>query len=245
MPHEYVSPTTKDVRDRYATQFADDLAANETEQASIRSQLDAFTARLDQLEEEHTLLLALRGTVVVPHTTTPEGAMPTEDGRNSAGHAGVQSVAEPAVPRPRRKRGAVQAPRRTPAAKKAAEAPAQSGSEAPGTDGGTGAGAHLTLRAAVLRLLRQHREPRTVREVHEEVTRDYPQFTPKQTVVRDALNAHVAKGRVERERKQNAIWYTAAQPGDQGTTAADAATAPGTTTTAVSETAEENTTAGI
>lgn len=60
----------------------------------------------------------------------------------------------------------------------------------------------------MLELLRGHVEPRTAREVADEVAQAHPELKTTVPVVRDALNAHVAKGLVERETRQKSVWYT-------------------------------------
>ncbi|MFD9720369.1 hypothetical protein [Streptomyces sp. NPDC059076] len=46
----------------------------------------------------------------------------------------------------------------------------------------------------------------------EEVTRVYSHLTPTGGVVRDALGALVAKGAVERDKRQGAVWYSIVEP---------------------------------
>ncbi|MFE7132488.1 hypothetical protein ACFVIM_16680 [Streptomyces sp. NPDC057638] len=90
-----------------------------------------------------------------------------------------------------------------------------------------------TLRAAVLELLRKTVEPRTAKEVAQEVAQAHAHLQTTVAVVRDALNAHVAKGRVQRETKQKAVWYSATADAVSGAPQADAgATAPAGAATA-------------
>lgn len=199
-----------DVRARYAAQFGADLERNRDEQQQIHDQVAKLTERLALLKSEEVLLADLSGRVTTERETAeePTAAEPT----GSEPDAPSEVSGDTAVPRPRKRR-----PSRGGAVGVKTETKDSATTAARRPKGGQSVGADKvaekpTLRAAVLQLLRQHHEPRTVKEVAEELTRVHPHLTPAVGVVRDALSAHVSKSLVEREKKQGAVWYTATEP---------------------------------
>ncbi|WP_162890054.1 hypothetical protein [Streptomyces olivoreticuli] len=177
------------IQARYAAQFAADLENNEKEQESLR-------ARLEQLAEEHVWLSGMRGTVA-GEKDAPGDAAGSADGAASAAAAGN-------VPRPRRAKKAADAPgrRKKPAQAKSAETPKAAEGRTRKSDG-------PTLGELVLGLLTQHHQPRMVSEVVNELGQAHPERTVSAQVVRNTVEALVAKGRLDRERKQGSVFYTA------------------------------------
>lgn len=177
------------IRTRYAAQFAADLENNEKEQESLR-------ARLEQLTQEHAWLSGMRGTVA-GKKPAPAKAAGSADGAASA-------AAEGTVPRPRRAKKAADTPgrRKKPAQAKTAETPKASAGRTRKSDG-------PTLGELVLGLLTQHHQPRMVSEVVNELGQAHPERTVSAQVVRNTVEALVAKGRLDRERKQGSVFYTA------------------------------------
>ena len=81
-----------------------------------------------------------------------------------------------------------------------------------------------TLRDLVLDLLTRHHEPRMVSEVAQELTQAHPDRpAPSTQVVRNTLEALVAKSAVERERRQGSVFYTARTTGPTPDAATEAA----------------------
>lgn len=198
-----------DVKERYAAQFAADLERNRAEQQQIREQVATLAERLALLESEEVLLADLSGRVSPPPASAPEqqtAATPEPTGPDADAPSDTSSGA--VIPGSRQGR-----PSRSGAGRvkkvKATAATAGSGTVKGVETEETG---KPTLRAAILQLLRQHREPRTAKEVMEEVTRAYPHLTPTGGVIRDALSAHVSKSLVERDKRQGAVWYSATSP---------------------------------
>lgn len=56
-------------------------------------------------------------------------------------------------------------------------------------------------------LLREHREPRLAKELRDELLERHPERTPTPQVVRNTLEALVAKGRVRRHKQQRSVMY--------------------------------------
>ncbi|MFF0221561.1 hypothetical protein [Streptomyces sp. NPDC004629] len=63
-----------------------------------------------------------------------------------------------------------------------------------------------------LDLLRAHDEPRLAKELREELVREHPERTPTPQVVRNTLEALVAKGRIQRHKQQRSVLYSLAEP---------------------------------
>lgn len=75
----------------------------------------------------------------------------------------------------------------------------------------------------MLGLFSGHQEPRTVSDVLTELTTAHPDRKTSPQVVRNTLEALVAKGELERERKQGSVFYTAPdKKSAAGTPTADA-----------------------
>ncbi|MFJ4774037.1 hypothetical protein ACIP88_33850 [Streptomyces uncialis] len=200
------------IKDRYTVQFTADIENNTAEQQRVRAELEALQHRLDQLVREHELLVRLSATIQSGEPSGQSGAVdgpaPGPDGRSGAEGGAAPAVVT--VPRPRRSPG--REPDGTRAAtrrkKTAASVPPESGENA-------GNGGRVTLRTAVLEVLANSSEPLMAKEVATAVTDGYPSLKPTVAVVRDALNSHIAKGRADRESRQNAVWYTATETGEQ------------------------------
>lgn len=81
-----------------------------------------------------------------------------------------------------------------------------------GAKGGAKAGARAEGRQPLLGdlfvdLLREHREPRLAKELRDELLERHPERTPTPQVVRNTLEALVAKGRVRRHKQQRSVMY--------------------------------------
>ncbi|MFD0385428.1 hypothetical protein ACFQ2B_33485 [Streptomyces stramineus] len=72
----------------------------------------------------------------------------------------------------------------------------------------------------------QHHEPRTVAEIVQELTSAHPERTVNPQSVRNALEALAKAGRVDRERKQKSVFYTAPEKGAD-TSGTEQSAAPG------------------
>ncbi len=65
------------------------------------------------------------------------------------------------------------------------------------------------LRELVVAVLAKHQEPRSAAEVAQELAREHPERTLSVTVVRNALEASVAKNQSERTKQQKSVYYRA------------------------------------
>ncbi|MEU1283110.1 hypothetical protein [Kitasatospora sp. NPDC005856] len=62
-------------------------------------------------------------------------------------------------------------------------------------------------------LLGRHDEPRTAKELRDELLAKHPKRTPTPQVVRNTLESLVAKGRIRRHKQQRSVMYTLLSPG--------------------------------
>jgi hypothetical protein len=65
------------------------------------------------------------------------------------------------------------------------------------------------LRELVVALLAEHQEPRSAAEVTKELAQAHPKRTVNVTLVRNALEASVAKNQSERTKQQKSVYYSA------------------------------------
>ncbi|GAA2942215.1 hypothetical protein [Streptomyces enissocaesilis] len=63
------------------------------------------------------------------------------------------------------------------------------------------------LRELVVAVLAKHEEPRSAAEVAQELSQEHPERTLSVTVVRNALEASVAKNQSERTKQQKSVYY--------------------------------------
>ncbi|WP_190024411.1 hypothetical protein [Streptomyces hiroshimensis] len=177
------------IQAQYAAQFAADLEKNEKEQEVLR-------ARLKTLETEHAWLSGMRGSLA-----GEQGASGEEAG--ASGRPGGAAAAG-GVPRARQGKKPAASPGRR---KQTAQAGRAGTGQAPGTRARRGDGP--TLGELVLGVLSRHGQPRMVSEVVKELGEAHPERVVSGPVVRSTVEALVAKGRLERERKQGSVFYTA------------------------------------
>jgi hypothetical protein len=64
------------------------------------------------------------------------------------------------------------------------------------------------LRELVVAVLARHQEPRSAAEVAQELAQTHPERTRSVTVVRNALEASVAKNQSERTKQQKSVYYS-------------------------------------
>ncbi|MFD5102933.1 hypothetical protein [Streptomyces albidochromogenes] len=181
------------LQSQYAGQVDADLARNTAEQERIRSEVDALRGRLEALEKDHELLLSMRAALGTPPVRKAKQAKPAKQTR-AAGSAA------PAVPGARRAKSA-SADAKSPGRRTGGTATANTGAKA--------GKASPPLRELVVAVLAKHDEPRSAAEVTQELTEAHPGRTLSVTVVRNALEASVAKNQSERTKQQKSVYYRA------------------------------------
>ncbi|NBE56579.1 hypothetical protein [Streptomyces boluensis] len=268
------------VQDRYAPQFAQELARNEQEQKELEE-------RLRQLRDDHTALSGLLA--ALDHETTPRDQPVTAPAPTPEPVTDEAKPAAESVPQQRRTRKkatttkataeatttqatpakAAATAKKATGAKKvtgtkkaaAAKKPATSTkattkattkvakkattkattktaakpaakAETPAPKAEPKAKNALTLQDVISGLLVGHTpERRTVREIFDELKQHHPERASSTQSVRNALNGLLRKGAIEREEKQGAVWFGAANGSSAATTAAATTKAAQATTT--------------
>ncbi|MFC0850139.1 hypothetical protein ACFH04_41420 [Streptomyces noboritoensis] len=237
-------PDFTTLKDQYAARVTADLEANQQDQSRIRAELDTLKDQLESLERDHGLLQTMQHTLgttaaaaaqaqTAPRKRTAKAQPPAKTPAPAAAAAPAATPTVAAVPKPRKpqaEKPEAKAARTTKTAnspKKAAapaKKPARKSTESSGP----------TLRELVLGLFADHQEPRTVADILTELTTTHPDRTTSPQVVRNTLEALVAKGELERERKQGSVFYTAhrnpasAEKTETPTADAEAVDAPAT-----------------
>ncbi|MGW7201232.1 hypothetical protein [Streptomyces chryseus] len=175
------------LQSQYAGQVDADLERNTAEQERIRSEVDALRSRLEALEKDHELLVSMRAALGAPPARKTKQARRTR-------------TAAPTVPGARRAKAA-STDGKGAAKRTAGAAPANTGAKAGRTS--------PPLRELVVAVLAKHEEPRSAAEVTQELTEAHPGRTLSVTVVRNALEASVAKNQSERTKQQKSVYYRA------------------------------------
>jgi len=173
---------------QYAAQVTTDLEDNIREQERVRAELAALQEKLQDLLDDHTVLIAIRRTIAgeipVPEAEQPPAQTPTRDIPETG--PGKETAS---TPRSRRTGARV-------------AAVTQSGE----TPGGL---AQPTLGA----LVRDHladgpAEPRSTAEITRGLAAAHPDRGIKATVVRNTIEGLVAKGHVQRLKQGSSVYYT-------------------------------------
>lgn len=110
-------PAKTPIQDKYAQQYADDLAANRTEQGELTSRISALQERLEQLKtDEHWLAQAQGSLPKAPASGAPEARPAAEEAESSAP---VEAAAEApqSVPQQRQDQSAKEEQPKRPAKK--------------------------------------------------------------------------------------------------------------------------------
>jgi hypothetical protein len=193
------SQSTATLRSRYVEQAASDLE-------EVRRQQHELTEKIKVLQQEEALLvdiLSLAGrTLADEEHPLPEQARDEPapaPARPSTTTATTVGAATPATGARAASRGA------------ARRASGSGGSR--GASGGAAkkkAGRPL-LGDLLMGLLESHDEPRLAKELRDELLEKHPDRTPTPQVVRNTLEALVAKGRIRRHRQQRSVMYSPVQ----------------------------------
>ncbi|MFD3451963.1 hypothetical protein ACFWVC_07245 [Streptomyces sp. NPDC058691] len=234
MSKESNEPGITTIQDRAAARaarIAADLDGNAREQESVRAQISELQDHLTKLGREHEWLTQLQSTEPAEGGATPQRrevtrteaktpASPTVAGTpktpktpkatevteataptkaTTTAKAPAETVAEPAVPRPRggRKKAPVQTGTRE---------RRKTGARTRKPEAGP------TLVGLLEEILSTSHEPRMVSEIVNILTEQHPDRVAKTQVVRNTLEALVAKGLAERARKQGSVFYTPVSP---------------------------------
>ncbi|OEJ57388.1 hypothetical protein BGM19_04790 [Streptomyces agglomeratus] len=174
------------LKSQYAEQVDADLERNTQEQERVRSEVAALQSRLEALEKDHELLVSMRAALGTP---------PAKKAKAAKAPKTAKAAATATVPRARR--AAKEAPAAARRTRKTAEpdAPQKANKTTP------------PLRELVVGVLAKHDEPRSAAEVTQELAQAHPGRTLSVTMVRNALEASVAKNQSERTKQQKSVYY--------------------------------------
>ncbi|MFF8617167.1 BlaI/MecI/CopY family transcriptional regulator [Streptomyces sp. NPDC015350] len=230
-------PEKTPIQDKYAQQYAADLAANRGEQGDITAQISVLQKRLEQLKVEEGWLAQAQGSL-------PPAVTPGESGAGAAGQEPPVTVEEQRVPgdeAPAPAEAVLDTSRAVPAqredaknakktaaakgrgasqktaAKKAAET---TGAEEPTKAAGRKTGGPMLTELVLAILLKSPGHPHTVRDVADTLDAEHSERAASFQTVRNTLERLVAKSRVERSRQKRSVMYVAFA-GQDGATAAD------------------------
>lgn len=78
----------------------------------------------------------------------------------------------------------------------------------PAETAGTGKSRQPLLGDALIDLLAAHGEPRSAKNLRDELTERHPDRSPTPQVVRNTLESLVAKGRIRRHKRERSVSYT-------------------------------------
>ncbi len=197
MPDNVSDPTN--LKTQYAAQVTADLENNAKEQERIGSDVAALQRQLEELEHDHALLLSMQQALAAG----PQAAFP-------AGPAATATSAPKArLPRARGPKDTVQdkGTKRAKGAGRSVEGKQAGAVKERGARRRTSGGD--TLREIVSGLLASHDEPRSAAEVTSALAASHPERKVSATVIRNTLEALVAKGQAHRSKQLKSVFYSA------------------------------------
>lgn len=183
-----VSAETTDLKAQYAAQVEADVQRNAEQQERINAELAALQDQLHALQRDRALLESMQQALTGHSRPATDGAS-EQPGEASATPLPRQS---------RRNKKSQGSPKSTKEARKNAAAGTPDKAAGPPTLGELIRG-HLTAQP----------EPRSAAEITTALTQAHPDRTVKATVVRTTVEGLVAKGRVERSKQGNSVFYSA------------------------------------
>ncbi|MFJ2477538.1 hypothetical protein ACIOWI_31945 [Streptomyces sp. NPDC087659] len=198
----YNEPNNTNPHDPYTTKITEVLETNTQEQERVRSQITDLQARLARLQHDHKLLSEMCGTMAGAQVEpAPEGGAASSDTVHG------EAAPSQAVPQPRRAKAkrAAGAPRRQ---QKQKQKQKQTASSKPRLQAKAAAKkTGPSLQQLVQGLLTD--EPQTVRELVKALAEAHPERAVSNAqLVRNALNALIAKSLAERTQQGSTVFYT-------------------------------------
>ena len=190
------------LKSQYTAQVEEDLERNAKERDRLTSEVAALRDQLAALEEDHTLLLGVRRALA--------------DGSDAGGHLSVTPT-RPAtaakLPRARKPKKAADAPRtgkRATAHTATGKDSSAKGNPAKGSPAKDSSDKTATWADLITDTMTRHAEPRSATEIADALTHAHPGRTVQTTVVRNTLEALVAKGHAVRSKQSRSVFYAAA-----------------------------------
>jgi hypothetical protein len=208
--------TAPGLTSQYTAQVAEDLERNAKEQERIGAEMAALQEQLTALRQDHAVLVNLREALgLTPAATAPAvtpGA-PVPAPRKKSGAASGKPAKAPA----RKAEKSAAKPADKPAARtstsRSAAKKAPSKARAKTLAKNTGAQKAEKSAPTLVTLVRDHltgqNEPRSAAEIAAALDKLHPERAVKTTVVRNTLEALVAKDRAHRSKQGSSVFYTA------------------------------------
>ncbi|WP_425840862.1 hypothetical protein [Streptomyces fractus] len=207
------TPQTE-LKSRYADRIRDDIAQNESELKRISGEISALQAQLGTLEENRALLESMLKSLGSGDVLPPLPAPATEKAAGkAAGKVPRQKARDTTTPKPaqaKKARETAAAPAKAAKSAKPAKAAAATkptASAAPAAEKTEPQGS--TLVELIVSQLGAETSPRSAAEITSTLQKAYPKREFSTKVVRNTLEALVAKARAERTRQQRSVFYVA------------------------------------
>lgn len=200
-----------ELKSRYADRIQDDIANNESELKRVSEEIAALQAQLGTLEENRTLLesmLKSLGSGKLPPLPAPVAEKPAG---KAAGKVPRQKARDTTAAKPAQAKKTAGTPAKAAKAAKPAKAAAATKPSAPATP----AAAEKTepqgstLVELIVSQLGAETSPRSAAEITATLEKKHPKREFSTKVVRNTLEALVAKARAERTRQQRSVFYVA------------------------------------
>ncbi|MFJ9083105.1 hypothetical protein ACIRL3_11845 [Streptomyces sp. NPDC102384] len=196
-----------ELKSRYADRIQDDIANNESELKRISEEISALQAQLGTLEENRTLLesmLKSLGSGNLPPLPAPLAEKPAG---KAAGKVPRQKARDTTAAKPAQAKKTAGAPAKAAKAAKPAKAAAATKPSAPAAEKTEPQGS--TLVELIVSQLGAETSPRSAAEITATLEKKHPKREFSTKVVRNTLEALVAKARAERTRQQRSVFYVA------------------------------------
>ncbi|WP_031517839.1 hypothetical protein [Streptomyces sp. NRRL F-5123] len=194
------------LKSQYLAQIQADLERTAEEKERIAGELAALQEKLTSLEQDHALLVGVQQALIASSTAPEQDEVPVT--------AGAPEAPQAVVPGPRK-------PEKAPRASGRATRRTRT---AAGDSTGTNSAPAPTLVELVVADLTGRSEPRSAAEVATALSQAHPGRTIQTTVVRNTLEALVAKGQAQRSKQGRSVYYSAAgNPAPSASTAEAAA----------------------
>ncbi|MFZ3573634.1 hypothetical protein ACOKM5_42555 [Streptomyces sp. BH097] len=209
------TPQTE-LKARYADRIRDDIAHNESELKRISEEISSLQAELGTLEENRALLESMLksiGSGELPPLPVPA---PEKAAGKAAAKVPRQKSRDTTAPKPARAkktRESAAAPAKAAKAAKPAKSAAATKPSAPAAEKTAPQGS--TLVELIVSQLESETSPRSAAEITSTLQKAHPKREFSTKVVRNTLEALVAKARAERTRQQRSVFYVASSGADK------------------------------
>ncbi|MFJ9174801.1 hypothetical protein [Streptomyces sp. NPDC102360] len=201
------TPQTE-LKSRYADRIRDDIAQNEGELKRISEEISSLQAELGTLEENRTLLESMLNSLGSGDLPPLPAPAPEKAVGKAAGKLPRQKSRETTAAKPAQaKKATAGTPAKAAKPAKPAKAAATTKPAAPAAEKTEPQGS--TLVELIVSQLGSETSPRSAAEITSTLQKKHPKREFSTKVVRNTLEALVAKARAERTRQQRSVFYVA------------------------------------